>query len=199
MIAVLLGWALSVFQIRALSMAMLVALTAGGLVNHGISFGYNFWGLTSFNYVHPPVNDPSNRQLLTAAVRATCHDGNDGRWNVLGVAYTWLNGHAAIFASAKEALREGSRPCMYMNYDWREKDTVRAIDTIFSIKAQYIITVSAEKQPQMMEGVGEPKFANVISLSIAEALARDPRFVRTPESNNTVLIYQPAAEARPAK
>ncbi len=195
-IAVLLGWALSVLQIRLLTASMLVALAAGGLVNHAISFGYNSMGFSSFNYLISPKNGPE-RQLLTAAVRATCHDGNDGRPNFVAVTYRWLNPHAASFATAKEALLRGSGPCTYWGVDNRES-TTRAMDTMLSYNPRYIITVSAEKLRQA-EAAGEPKLGNGISRSLAEALARDPRFVRLPESNDSVLIYQPAAEASASK
>jgi len=198
LIAVLLGWSLSVLKIRALTAAMLVALAAGGLVDHAISFGYNPIGVSGYNYLGPPVSGPNDRQLLTEAVRATCDNGNGGQPNVVAVSYTWLNNGAASFANAKEALLQGSRPCDYIPIRMQERDVAHAIDTILAMKAKYVITVSAEKQHQM-EAAGEPKFVNVISLPLAEALARDPRFVRTPVSNNTVLIYQPAAQSRAAK
>jgi len=194
MIAVLLGWALSVLEIRALSAAMLVALAAGGLVNHAVSFGYDLVGVISFNYLGALHNDTARRQLLTAAVQATCHDGNEGQSNVVAVSYSWLSYHTATLTSNKEALRQGSRPCIYLPVNMQERDLAHAIDTIVSMKAKYVITVSAETQHQM-EAAGEPKFVNLISLSLMEALARDPRFVRTAESNNTVLIYRPAPEA----
>ena len=197
MIAVLLGWALSVLQVRALSAAMLVASATSGVINHAISFGYNPMGVSSFNYLVPLNNGPG-RQLLTAAVRATCHDGNGGQPNFVAVTYRWLNPSAASFATAKEALLRGSRPCIYYGIDYRERDTARAIDTILSYETPYIITVSAEKHRQA-EAAGEPEFANVLSRPLAEALAHDPRFVRSPESNDTVLIYQPAAGASASK
>ncbi len=198
MIAVLLGWALSLLQIRALSVAMLLVFAAGGIINHAISFGYNPIGVSRYNWLGPSYNRPAERQLITAAVRATCNDGHDWRPIVVAVIYSWLSACSAPFADAKEALLRSSRPCKYTSYGMRETDVSHAIDTILSIKARYIITVSPEKQRQM-EAAGEPEFANRISRPVAEALARDPRFVRLPESNDTVLIYQPAAEASASK
>jgi hypothetical protein len=185
MVAVLVGWSLSVFRVRAVSAMMLAALLTGALANHGHAFGHDPFGVAPYNWLWPIEHNPAEKNLLERAVRVTCHNGNEGRRNVIAVNYFWLNINSINFVNAKQALG-GNKRCSYWQLAEAE-DVPQAIAEIATMMPQYIITISPEEQLPLGT-LKAPAFANKISRPLAEAMGRDPRFKLVSESSDDYLL-----------
>ena len=157
----------------------------GALANHGYALGHDLFRVVPYNWLWPIERNPAEKHRLERAVRVTCHNGNEGRWNVVVVSYWWLNVNSANFFSAKQALA-GNKRCLYRQLAEGD-DLEQAIAEIAAIMPQYVITISPEKQ--LLPGTPKaPAFVNKISRGLAEAAARDPRFELAPESSDDWLL-----------
>jgi hypothetical protein len=182
MVAVLLGWAISVLRLQFVTGIAFLLLALNAAINHAYSFGLNPLAQGSFPYLWPVNLSPADKQLLTKAVQESCHDGNNGRTNIIAVSYKSLNGNSANFYAAKNAL-VGSRPCAYQGLGYSSSDLKQALDTIITAAPAYVITVAPDKQPPV-------DFVNKVSRPVAEHLARDPHFELAFGSDDFLLIYR---------
>jgi hypothetical protein len=191
MVAILIGWALSILYVRVLSVVTAAALGFGGAVSHAHAFGFNPLGTIPYNWLLPIERSPSEKVLLTQATRATCRTGDEGRTSVIAVHYWWLNQNSAAFFSAKDALN-GGRPCRYVNLASDNVD--RALQEIATIAPRYVITIAPDKQLPLGTAKA-PDFVNRISLSLAQRLGTDYQFELAPGSDGFLLIYQKHTDA----
>jgi 4-amino-4-deoxy-L-arabinose transferase-like glycosyltransferase len=180
MVAVLLGWSLSLLQSRALSAVFLLALGCDAALAHGYSFGTDPLRITPTPWLWQIQVDTSDKSLLTAAVDSTCQAGIA---NIVGVDYIRFNAVSANFYAEKKSYTTGYR-CYYGNLGYLEKDIQHALEKITATLPPYILTVAPEKQ------LLPPDFLNVVSKPVAEFVARDPHYALTPNSGEYLLIYE---------
>jgi hypothetical protein len=184
MIAVLLGWALSVLGSRVLTVVFLIAFAVNAVLAHAYTFRSDPAHITPISWLSQIVPDPADKRLLTAGVQATCRPDIADRYNIIGVNYLRLNGNSANFFAEKERYNNGYG-CYYMafGYGSDEQNFQHALKKITEIAPPYILTVSPDKQ-------FPPDFVNLVSKPLAEFLTHDPRYTLVSETNGYLRIYR---------
>jgi hypothetical protein len=182
MIAVLLGWSLSLFRVPTLSIVFLVGLTANAVVSHAYSFGQSLLHMSPTPYLLQLDSDSTAKRVLTFGVQATCSSELANRWNIIAVEYVRLNANSANFYAEKEEYATGYR-CYYDSLGYAEKNFQHAWQKINALAPAYVLTVAPEKQ-------FPPDFVNIVSRPVADLLAIDPRYALLPFSGPYLLIYR---------
>jgi hypothetical protein len=129
-----------------------------------------------------PQASSVDRDELTRAVQVT--SVKEGRYQIVGVEYPWLNANSASFFAAKNRLRTGVRS-YYTTLGYAEADEAAALRRVADFDPGFFISVQAEEQPS------PPDFLNRTSLPVLRAMARDPLYTRVPfDSVRGIVILQ---------
>jgi hypothetical protein len=193
LISVLGAWSLVVIRRRALVGFVLLVLIANAVITHAYAHGENPLYLIPRNWrfapdpwslpVHPGLRD---KLLLTAAVQKSCRKESVQQPNFVAIDYPNLNVNSANFYSEKQRPVTGLR-ChyvnYYVNYGTFQTDVLQALNGIDRVRPAYILTVDPTQQ------VPADAF-NVVTLSVAERLAHDPRYELASDPGDYILIFR---------
>jgi hypothetical protein len=182
MIAVLLGWTLSMLRSRALIAIFLIAFAVNAAFVHAYSFRSDPARITPISWLSQLESNPTDKRRLTAGVQATCRPEVADRYNVVGVNYPRLNGNSASFFGQKERYKNGYG-CYYLAFGYNEQNVQYALEKITEIGPPYILTVPPDKQ-------FPPDFVNLVSKPLAEFLSHDPRYALVSEIDGYLRIYR---------
>ncbi len=181
-IGLLVAWSLSIVRNKYLSFLFFFGLLINAFIVHALAHGkVDFFGLRS-PWLLTVDRNAADKFILTSAVNATCKKEIAGAHNIVAVDYPEFNANSAGFYTAKQQYTAAYR-CYYTSLGYAETDMHRALDRINSIAPKFILTIEPDKQ-------ASPNFVNVISLPMAELLAKDPRFVLVSTIGDRVLIYR---------
>jgi hypothetical protein len=182
MVAVLLGYALSVFRSHVLAIVFLVAFAGDAVLAHAYTFRRDPLHIVQIFWLWKIEPSDADKRLLTAGVQATCSPEIADRYNVVSVSYTRLNGNSADFYAEKERYRKGYG-CYYRAFGPSEQNVQGVLAKITEIAPPYILTVHPDKQ-------FPPDIVNTVSKPVAEFLAGDPRYALIPGSGDYLLVYR---------
>ncbi|POR47355.1 dolichyl-phosphate-mannose-protein mannosyltransferase [Bosea psychrotolerans] len=181
MIAVLLGWALTVLRWRWLQLLALIAVACNAVYAVSFAHGYNPLGLQPSVWLKPVNLDADRKNLLARAVTESCSASRPNRYAIIGVEYPSFNGNSAAFFSAKQQRKTRYR-CYYTSLGYAEADLDKALARIDSLDADYLITFTPDRQH-------DPDLFNRISSVVAERLSSDPRFTATQDRDSGLMIF----------
>jgi len=182
MVAVLLGWSLSVLRARLLSVIIIGCLAFNTAVNHLLSDGVNPLHAPFYGYLHPPDLSGLDRKLLIEAIGGTCPPDVGDRWSIVAVSYRTLNANSASFYSAQKTF-DLDRRCRYGGLVFAPTDFDAAIDKINAVAPPFVVTVDTARQPPA-------DFVNLLSKPVAEWLARNAKFVPQLRLENGFVVYR---------
>jgi len=182
MVAVLIGWSLTVFHMRLLSVPVVLLLAFNAGINQMQSQGLNPLQITPYGYLFPPDLRESDRTSLEEAIRITCPKDMGDRWNVIAVDYKNLNTNSAAFYSAKMTFNV-DWTCRYTNLGFAPTDLNAALDRIMTVAPPFVLTVDPQRQPP-------PDFVNRLSKPVAEWLSHNPEFAPEAVLESGIVIYR---------
>ena len=182
MVALLVGWSLSVLRVRLLSAAVVVFLAFNAAINHLQSEGVYPLRITPYGYLDALDFRGLDQKLLQEAVRVSCPRDIGDRLNVFAVDYKNVNATSATFYSAKMTFR-ADWTCRFTNLGFAPTDLNTALDKISALAPPFVVTVDVQRQPP-------PDFVNRLSKPVAEWLAQNPSYVRETLLENGILIYR---------
>ena len=170
-LAILQMWTLAQFPDWSLASAWCVLLGGQWVCVFLQAFGGIAPQPTMTHWLIPLNTDSRRSDELTRLVKSTSKPEIQGRINVIGVEYPWLNANSASFYAAKAAL-SGTPRCYFTSLGYAETDVEAAWTRLLeSIKPPYFISVGEDHRP--------PSDAfNAVSLPILERVGTDPSFTR---------------------
>jgi 4-amino-4-deoxy-L-arabinose transferase-like glycosyltransferase len=183
MLAVLLGWSLSVLRQSWLAAAILLALGANAMANHAHDHGFislaNIYG-----WVKPPQLDASARDRLTRATLQSCDKEHSKQATIIGLDLIDFNPVSASFLAEKDAPMLGYR-CVYGSLGYAETNVQRALARVENAGVVYFVTFPHDKVPP-------PTFDpfNRVAKPVAELIAANPDFERITTAGGAFEIYR---------
>jgi len=136
--ALLLALALSWRGARWLALAAAALLAAQFAVVNARVLGIG--DSSHYTYLEQPQRDASPRRQLEQIVDLTCNDRSNGRINVVGGDYPWLNGNTlSLLADARYTI--GGRECEYTTLGYIETDPDKAWERVRSLDAPYYVSL----------------------------------------------------------
>jgi 4-amino-4-deoxy-L-arabinose transferase-like glycosyltransferase len=194
LVSILVAWSLATIRRSAILALVMAALTSNAVVTgvyaHGGDVFYlipPYGALTPQLWRLPVQPEPGDKLMLTAAVRASCHQETVRQPNFVAIDYPNVNVNSANFYSEKERTVTGLR-CFYMNYGTFQTDVQQALNLIERVGPAYVLTVAPGKQLPVDS-------INAVARLVAEHIAHDARYELVSDVEDYILIYKRARVA----
>jgi Dolichyl-phosphate-mannose-protein mannosyltransferase len=153
----------------------IVQLTAAGIISVPGAFGW---------WLQPPPADVQSMDLLTRAVHVTCEKGRAGHLSVIGADLLNFSASSASFYAEKMRGELGYR-CSYDSLGYAEKDSDRAIRSLYESNADWFVTLPSERLP-----TSEADPFNRVSRAVATWVASSPDFERVTSDGDELIVYR---------
>jgi hypothetical protein len=190
MLALVLAAAVHASQSRAVAVTASAALAAQFALATAASFGY---GPTTFSYYR--LVKPQRHSLdstLQRVVRTTCPSAANGKINVVGAEYPWLNGNTLSLIASEEFALAG-RQCQYTPLGYAEQSVDAAWERVLAINPPFYVALDygnpANRLPAELEAqTTRPDPFNRVNLGVYRRAVRSGRFVAIAESRQAGLV-----------
>jgi hypothetical protein len=141
------------------------------------------------------ITEPQRQSLeptLRDLVRLTCPESANGRINVVGAEYAWLNGNTLSLIASEEFALDG-RQCQYTPLGYAEQSVETAWFRVLAINPPFYVALDygnpANHLPTALEAQAtRPDPFNRVNLGVYRRALRSGRFAAIPETKQDGLV-----------
>jgi hypothetical protein len=184
LVALLIGGSLTVLR-----RPWLVGCAAAGLAVNWATVQLAALGIISVSgvaggWLQAPPADVRSMALVTRAVHLTCDKSRAGHLSVIGADLLNFSSASASFYAEKMQRELGYR-CSYNSLGYAEKDSHRAIESLYESNADCFVTLPIDKLP-----TSEADPFNRVSRAVATWIATSPDFERVTPDGDELIVYR---------
>jgi hypothetical protein len=199
MLAVLLACGLYAAGVSAVTGATAAVLAVELAVVTVQGLGVARAPLVASGVLLPPRTQPFAR-TLDYVVETTCTEATNGRINMVGVDYPWLNANTLSMLASERFARLGRR-CSYTPIGYAERSADRAWERVRAFAPPYFVAVDFGNEqnplpPEQARGVRPDDPFNVVDRQVVRRVRTSSGFAVVPGTERSgVVVF--AARGRP--
>jgi hypothetical protein len=184
LVVLLLAWSLVTLRSCWLTVVIAVLLAGNWSATHAMVQGLVSRPDTGLWYLQAPQRDFAAMTRMARAVGETCERNRLGGIEVIGADLVDFSAPSAWFYAEKMRRSVGYR-CDYTSLGYLESDPQRAIQRLYDINADFLVTLPLSELP-----APDTNRFDRVSRPVAEWIATSPDFERTTPAGDSLAIYR---------